>query len=42
MPGRPQPPLLANPLEDIAVLTDPANISHVWKAGVAVKEPAPA
>lgn len=29
----------ANPLEDIAVLADPANITHVWKVGVAVKEP---
>ena len=29
----------ANPLEDIAVLTEPANITHVWKAGVAVKAP---
>jgi imidazolonepropionase-like amidohydrolase len=32
----------ANPLEDIAVLADPANITRVWKAGVAVKEPTPA
>ena len=27
------------PLDDIAVLTEPANITHVWKAGVAVKAP---
>jgi imidazolonepropionase-like amidohydrolase len=31
----------ANPVDDIAVLTAPANITHVWKAGVAVKEPLP-
>jgi imidazolonepropionase-like amidohydrolase len=29
----------ANPLEDIAVLTDPANVTHVWKAGLPVKTP---
>jgi imidazolonepropionase-like amidohydrolase len=29
----------ANPLEDIAVLMGPANITHVWKAGVPVKHP---
>ena len=29
----------ANPLDDITVLADPANVTHVWKAGVAVKEP---
>jgi imidazolonepropionase-like amidohydrolase len=34
--------LAANPLDDIAVLADPANVTHVWKAGVAVKEPAAA
>lgn len=27
----------ANPLEDITVLTEPVNITHVWKAGVAVR-----
>ena len=31
----------ANPLHDISVLADPANITHVWKAGVPVKEPTP-
>jgi imidazolonepropionase-like amidohydrolase len=30
----------ANPLDDLTVLTEPANITHVWKAGVAAKAPA--
>ena len=29
-----------NPLEDIAILADAANITHVWKQGAAVKQPA--
>ena len=32
----------ANPLDDITVLTEPDGITHVWKAGAAVKEPTPA
>lgn len=32
--------VVANPAEGITVLADPANITHVWKAGLAVKEPA--
>jgi len=29
-----------NPLDDIAVLADPSNVTHVWKAGELVKSPA--
>ncbi|KAK1778619.1 hypothetical protein QBC45DRAFT_413771 [Copromyces sp. CBS 386.78] len=29
----------SNPLEDIEVLTDPDNITHVWKGGVLFKSP---
>ncbi len=29
----------ANPLDDISVLADPANVTHVWKAGELVKSP---
>mmetsp|Transcript_5704 Transcript_5704/g.18340 ORF Transcript_5704/g.18340 Transcript_5704/m.18340 type:complete len:428 (+) Transcript_5704:85-1368(+) len=29
----------ASPLEDIKVLQDPANITHIWQAGVLVKRP---
>jgi imidazolonepropionase-like amidohydrolase len=31
--------LTANPLDDIALLADPANVTHVWKAGTLVKSP---
>lgn len=30
----------SNPLDNIAVLADPANVTHVWKAGELVKSPA--
>jgi imidazolonepropionase-like amidohydrolase len=29
----------SSPLEDISVLADPANVTHVWKAGALVKSP---
>lgn len=29
----------SNPLEDIEVLIDPDNITHVWKGGVLFKSP---
>ncbi|MGH9038484.1 MAG: amidohydrolase family protein, partial [Acidimicrobiia bacterium] len=29
--------LAADPLSDVTVLADPANVTHVWKDGVAVK-----
>ncbi|MGO9342034.1 MAG: metal-dependent hydrolase family protein [Acidimicrobiales bacterium] len=28
-----------SPLEDVAVLADPSNVTHVWKAGALVKSP---
>jgi imidazolonepropionase-like amidohydrolase len=28
-----------NPLEDVSILTDTSNVSHVWKGGVPVKAP---
>jgi imidazolonepropionase-like amidohydrolase len=30
----------ADPSLDVSVLTDPANVTHVWKAGLPVKSPA--
>lgn len=30
--------ITADPSYDVAVLTDPANITHVWKSGVLMKE----
>jgi imidazolonepropionase-like amidohydrolase len=33
--------LASNPLDDITVLADPDSITHVWKAGLLVKEPTP-
>ena len=32
--------LRADPSDDVTVLADPANVTHVWKAGVLVKAPA--
>jgi imidazolonepropionase-like amidohydrolase len=32
--------LARDPLEDISVLTEPANVTHVWKSGQLVKRPA--
>ena len=32
--------LSRNPLEDLAVLADPKEITHVWKRGQLVKHPA--
>jgi imidazolonepropionase-like amidohydrolase len=32
----------ADPLADVSVLADPANITHVWKGGALVKKPSPA
>lgn len=29
----------SNPLEDIEILMDPDNITHVWKGGVLFKSP---
>jgi imidazolonepropionase-like amidohydrolase len=29
-----------DPLADVALLADPARITHVWKAGACVKAPA--
>ena len=29
----------ANPLDDISVLAEPANVTHIWKAGELVKSP---
>lgn len=31
--------LSADPLADVTVLADPANVTHVWKGGVVVKAP---
>jgi imidazolonepropionase-like amidohydrolase len=31
----------ADPTLDVSVLSDPANVTHVWKGGVAVKSPSP-
>jgi imidazolonepropionase-like amidohydrolase len=31
----------SNPLDDISVLGDPKNVTHVWKAGALVKSPGP-
>ena len=31
----------ANPLEDISILGDRKNVTHVWKAGALVKSPIP-
>lgn len=31
--------LSASPLDDIKVLAEASNVTHVWKAGVLVKEP---
>jgi len=31
--------LASNPLDNVAVLADPANVTHVWKAGQPVKSP---
>ena len=31
--------LSANPLEDISILADPQNVTHVWKAGKLYKAP---
>lgn len=33
--------VVANPLDDISLLAEPANITHVWKAGQLVKSPRP-
>jgi imidazolonepropionase-like amidohydrolase len=32
--------LAANPADDVSVVAEPANITHVWKGGVLVKAPA--
>ena len=29
----------SDPLADVTVLADPANVTHVWKGGIAVKTP---
>jgi imidazolonepropionase-like amidohydrolase len=29
-----------NPSDDVSILADPANVTHVWKAGELVKSPA--
>jgi imidazolonepropionase-like amidohydrolase len=33
--------LAADPAGDVSIVADPANITHVWKGGVLVKEPQP-
>jgi imidazolonepropionase-like amidohydrolase len=32
--------LCADPSDDVSILADPANVTHVWKAGALVKSPA--
>ena len=34
--------LTAEPVDDTSVLAEPANVTHVWKAGELVKSPLPA
>jgi imidazolonepropionase-like amidohydrolase len=33
--------VVADPSLDVSVLSDPANVTHVWKGGVLVKSPSP-